>query len=214
MLYHWTAAQLGAFTRAARKVERSAKKVGGSPFDPILFLGKMAEAFLLAISAPEGGRIHFLLDIPVDEDEDWVKAWRKAGPSNPTGWADYMDGLGHLYPPSGMGTVRKDFVLVHHPDWLLKQYLSWAAENHLGITAGQDAFAVARKKANLNREVGTNPLYLCATSAKYFEDIGYLLSVEWKDDKGGAYLTAGSCWVEDLDEAPPRWCLFSRERAF
>lgn len=208
MLYEWTAEQVQKFTRAARKVERAAGRKGGSPFDPLLFLGKMEEAFLSAIPAPGGGRIHVLPGILVREDEDWTQALESAVPDTP---ADYtIRKVGHLYPPTGKGEVRKDFVLLHRPGWSLDQFLACGLANRLlGTTAARDVFAVGREKHELNRELGMDPIWVHATDVQTFGGFRGVPFVWW----GGAERKADHDWVEHVGSAHG-WCLFSRESVY
>jgi len=204
MPYNWTAEQVKEFTRAARKVERAAGKKGGSPFDPLLLLGKMAEAFLSAIPAPDSGRIHVLPGILVREDEDWIKALEAAGPDTPASY--YIRRVGHLYPPSGRGNVRKDFVIVNRPGWSLDQFLAWGTKNRLTGTTARDVFAVGIEKSDLNRELGMDPMWVHCTDEQSFEGCRGLPDVWWV----GAERGADHDWVGDVGDADD-WCLLSRE---
>ncbi len=153
---------------------------------------------------PDGGRIHLLSGILVRGDEDWKEALEAAGPQTPENYI--IRQVGHLYPPSGKGDVRKNFVLLNRPGWSLDQFLVWGKANQLKGTTARDVFAVGREKPGLNAELRMDPMWVHATDAKPFGGSRCVPGVWW----GGAGRGAGRSLVEGVGDALG-WCLLSRE---
>ncbi len=153
---------------------------------------------------PDGGRIHLLSGILVREDEDWKEALTAAGPETPENYV--IRRVGHLYPTSGRGDIRKDFVLLNRPGWSLDQFLVWGKANQLKGTSARDVFAVGREKPGLNAELRMDPMWVHATDAKSFEGSRGVPNVWWFGAERKASLSLVGCVGDAFG-----WCLLSRE---
>lgn len=169
-------------------------------FDSVF--SELKEKFVIGgLLPPKDGRIYFLSDILVREDEKWTKAISEGGPDTPK--RDPIWQIGHLYPPSGSGDVKKDFIFVCHSRWHLENFLAWGEKNKLRRTTARDVFAIGRERPHLNRELQMNPMRIYATDPQNFKDSSILPLISWQ----GTLLKAG--YVCSRCIGARGWFLFS-----
>ncbi len=142
--------------------------------------------------APEGARI-FTIEATVDLGEDWDVAVKNGGPNTP---ADYnIWKVGHLYPVSGAGAVKRRYHLLSWPNGggSLDKALAWGKKYNLLTTEPREVFGIGKSNPKFNYEVGPNPCYVVATEECAFEGDQQACNVWWFGSKRRADLD----WVSD-----------------
>lgn len=116
-----------------------------------------------SLVAPDGGKIHVLRDIVVDESVEWNAAINTRCPDTPANY-DVRKVAGS-YPAkvgSGVKPVVRNVVLVNFgkgiPD--TKPALAWGRENKLPIASPRAVFAVVEKHPTLHRELEMDPMVI------------------------------------------------------
>lgn len=158
------------------------------------------------ITAPEGGRIHILDNVPVVLDGDWELAINNAGPDTPAD-SDVRK-VGHLFLPTGTGTRNCRLLLVNNAGASLDKAWAWAIlYPQLGPTTPRHVFGIGKHKPHLHKEFGLNSMRIISTtSCSLSSDRQQACDVWWHD----ARREAGLYWVIGFGSSSD-WYMFLYE---
>jgi hypothetical protein len=137
--------------------------------------------------APEGARI-ISIEAIIDLGEEWDIAVKNSGPNTP---ADYnIWKVGHLYPVSSTGVVKRRYHLLNWPNGggSFNKALTWGKKYNLLTTEPREVFGIGKSNPKFNYEVGPNPCYLIGTKECTFDGIQQACDVWWDDSKRKASL--------------------------
>ena len=160
--------------------------------------------FGVPLVPPLGGRIH-PLKVKFQLDQEWQAAINVAGPGTSDNYN--VRKVGNLYPPTGVGIIEEELILLNYPkgggSW--DKALAWAEQFRLRRTDPRRVFAVGKDHPKFNYELGVNPTYVVATEECTFGGPRQACSVWWL----GSECYAGLSWVEDYGRASD-WFAFRK----
>lgn len=147
------------------------------------------------------------LSATVLQDSDYIDALEADVPDTPDDYSARK--AGDLYPPTGSGKEKVNFVLCNFPkgggSW--EEALAWAEKSGYTPTNPREVFAVARQH-DLCLVLGVSWLYLVATNECFFESVHQVVYVHVDE----SYRTANLFQIEFFGDGDS-WFLFRKKRA-
>ena len=148
------------------------------------------------LAPPPSARLH-VVRVKVQLDQEWQEAINLASPDTPGHYN--VRKVADLYPPTGVGVVEEELILLNYPNgnggW--GKAIAWAEQFQLKRTDPRHVFAIGKDHPNFNHDVGVNPTYVVATKECAFGDVQQACYVWWDDSKRKADLR----WVGFYDSA-------------
>jgi len=151
--------------------------------------------------------LHVLSKVPVDFHMPWQEAINRVGPN--TSHDDEVRKVEARFETWKFGGERgkmvSDYVFLSGEQLNYRLVCESARDQGLLLTEPHEAFAIAQNNPNLDDELGANPMYLVATSARSFDGAGMACFAKWYGHQRGAGIEYTSAFTNDL-----YWFLFRR----
>jgi len=163
---------------------------------------------VVAVDYPSWGNAVFVDDVPVCLHRDWSEAINETGSDTPD--SHIVHRMGHLYPPTGWGVIRANFVLVSNQYSCLWMALDWAKQYGLSPASPRHVFALARHKPNLHHEMlKIDPAYVASPIEQEFWNLDRLCGVWFHG--GSRRADAKSSGYSHGADGAHDWLAFLRE---
>lgn len=187
----------GNYTEALVRIGMGEKRYGAE----IDHLATIYVSVSNGVVAPEGGRIHILRDVVVDESVDWSAAIDVSYPDTPANYN--VRKVGDSYPAKKQAKpVLRTIVLANFGKDVpnTDSALAWSKENKLSIASPRTVFAVVGKHPSLHKELCVDPMAIislgeCNFSGRRHVPFAWLdgderrANLNWPDNSFN-----GSCW--------------------
>jgi hypothetical protein len=139
-----------------------------------------------------GGRIHRVVGVPVDQNENWNVAINRGCPGTPIGGST-VRAVSSLYWSTATGQTCENLVLLNLVGGNYRQAMDWAKQYDLSPASPRHVFALAEIRPFFHREVGINTASVFSAHAQASED-GLLFACGVQFSKGAqpyAFLREG-----------------------
>lgn len=157
------------------------------------------------LEPPPGGRIH-ILRASVQLDCEWQEAINSFAPKTPTSYN--VRKVAHLFPPTGIGQVSREYVLLNNAGAGFDAAIVWGEKYRLNKTMPREVFAISKHNSDLNHQLGFNYMWLAATFECEYDGRRQACYAWWDGTERGASLD----WVGDFGYSSD-WFAFSRDLA-